>query len=114
MGRQRECCAKSPRHHVSAAGDVAAECRGQYRICTGKRRHCQAEHECSRAYGADGKRVLDKRTAKLDGHCRFAVTFKIKRTLLSGVRKLTVVIRFAGNHRLGRRTDRVAIRAPKT
>jgi hypothetical protein len=59
-----------------------------------------------------GKRVLDRRSTKLDGRCRYKVTFRVKRTKLCAAKRLTVVVRFHGNRYLGKVTNRFTVPVP--
>ena len=56
-----------------------------------------------------GKRVLDRRSTKLDGRCRYKVAFRVKRTQVGSAKRLTVVVRFHGNRYLGKVTNRFTL-----
>lgn len=56
-------------------------------------------------------RMLAARTVRLDRRCRYAATFRIRRTRLKGARVVTIGVRFRGNDVLGAtgRAYRVAV-----
>lgn len=60
----------------------------------------------------NGKKLLDKRTAKLDRRCHFKTTFKPKRTAVGTKKRLSVLLRFKGNRYLGGTTHRFTVRVP--
>jgi hypothetical protein len=60
-----------------------------------------------------GKRVLERRSTRLNKRCRYTTTFKVKRTTLGKARQLTVVVRFHGNRYLGRTTNRFPVLVPR-
>jgi hypothetical protein len=60
-----------------------------------------------------GKRVLERRSTRLNKRCRYTTTFKVKRTMLGKATQLTVVVRFHGNRYLGRTTNRFPVLVPK-
>ncbi|HEY6887967.1 MAG TPA: kelch repeat-containing protein [Solirubrobacter sp.] len=59
-----------------------------------------------------GRQVLATRRTRLDRHCRYSVTFRIRRSTLAGARRLSVKVRFAGNRRLSPVTNRFTVDVP--
>ena len=57
-----------------------------------------------------GSRRLERRSARLDKHCRYKVTFKPTRTSVGTAKQLTVVAHFHGNRYLGATTNRFPVK----
>ena len=59
-----------------------------------------------------GSKRLERRSAKLDKHCRYKVTFKPERTSVGKSKQLIVVVHFHGNRYLGSTTNRFPVKVP--
>ena len=60
----------------------------------------------------NGKKVLQRRSTRLDKRCRYAVTFTIRRKTIGKAKTLTVVARFHGNRHFGATTNRFKVKVP--
>lgn len=59
-----------------------------------------------------GKRVLDRRRTRIDGHCKYHVRFRVRRDRIGRRKSLTVVVHFLGNRYLGATTNKFTVSVP--
>src|SRR3954467_2720941 len=59
-----------------------------------------------------GKKRLARKTTPLRATCQYRVTFRVKASAVGTATKLTVIVRFKGNKRLGPTTNRFNVTVP--